>query len=151
MPDSSQLKLLNYKDLTFLWNKTNIFQFLRTCSGQIRFVFLMEKQDFYEQISSCLGWRHLTNSSSFVWDSDWLFLVHGPSSLLQSISAIGEDEHAYCRWQHGPLHLHPDGPDSHRLEHQTGIWWDTETTKPRNSSSWTCNWYQWGWVQAFWM
>lgn len=36
-------------------------------------------------------------------------------------SASGEDEHAHCRWQHGPLHLHAHGSNPHRTGDQAGL------------------------------
>lgn len=45
-----------------------------------------------------------------------------PPLCLNLVSALGEDEHAHRGRQHGPLHLHPDGPDPHGPGDQTGIW-----------------------------
>lgn len=83
--------------------------------------------------------RHVTHSNTsyfnlepwdwilFSWEcSYWLWSPHGSSSLPQPVSAIGEDEHAHRGRQHGPLHLHPDGPHPHGPGDQTGVWWGTK-------------------------
>lgn len=78
-----------------------------------------------------MTYSYILNPVSFPWAVDSSFLVHGSSFLLPSLAALGKDEHAHCRWQHGALHLHIDGPDSHSPGDQTGIWWETKTTKSR--------------------
>lgn len=57
-----------------------------------------------------------------------------PVLCFPFLSAIGEDEHAHRRRQHGALHLHAHGPDSHGPGDQTGIWWETKNYKIHNAS-----------------